>query len=203
MAAPTASQNVGKTDKTTVNNTNVGVAASPSASQSVGRPTLLVGGSSGTPSIVVRVRLPLNVFEVLKASVSNVSGFIRGLVLDGLQRLPCVFENEMFLLEVEVACLVEELHTVHGWQKAVLKHGSYAEAYLKQLRGGVVVDRKPHFIAKPLPEIKPQELQTVQSIVEYREALTRQLVEKLNRLLELKKANLNLKEGGNRGEKET
>ena len=173
------------------------MAASPSATQSVGRPTLYSSGSCRTPSVVVRVRLPLNVFEVLKSSVSNVSGFIRGLVLDGLQRLPWVFENEMFRLEVEVACLVEELHTVHGWQKAVLKHGSYAEAYLKQLRGGVILDRKPFHLAKPPAEIKPEELQTVQSIVEYREALTRQLVEKLNRLVELKKANLNLKGGEN------
>ncbi|MEM2631659.1 MAG: hypothetical protein QXE00_03760 [Candidatus Bathyarchaeia archaeon] len=111
-----------------------------------------------------------------------------------------VFEQEQFRLEVEVACLVEELRTVHCWQKTVLKHGSYAEAYLKQLKGGLVYDRKPYYSAKPLPEVKPQELRTVEAIVEYREALAKQLVEKLNRLITLKKANLQLKGGETRYE---
>jgi len=176
------------------------MAAASTPSKSVGRPTLISGGSSGTPSVVVRVRLPLNVYEVLRLNVGNVSGFLRGLVFDGLQRLPCVFETEEFKLEVEVAKLVEELRLVHSWQKAVLKHGSYAEAYLKQLKGGIVVDRKPYHYPKPQPEVKREELQTVQNIVEYRETLTKQLVEKLNRLITLKKANLNLKGGEKQNE---
>ncbi|MEM2439958.1 MAG: hypothetical protein QW493_01925 [Candidatus Bathyarchaeia archaeon] len=75
-----------------------------------------------------------------------------------------------------------------------MKHGSYAEAYLKQLKGGVVYDRKPYYSAKPLPEVKPEERRTVEAIIEYREMLAKQLVEKLNRLIELKSQIFSLKE---------
>lgn len=60
--------------------------------------------------------MPSGVFAVLKDSVPNVSGFVRRLVLDGLERLPVLFEMEEYRLEVEVARLTEELEKVHRWQ---------------------------------------------------------------------------------------
>jgi len=41
---------------------------------------------------------------------------------------------EEFRLEVEVARLIDELEDLHKWQNVVLKHGSYAEAYLEKLK---------------------------------------------------------------------
>ena len=102
------------------------------------------------------------------------------------EKLPTYFEMEEFTLEVQVAQLTEELEKVHRWQKLVLKHGSYAEAYLQEVKGGVVRDRKPHFLRKPPPFVKHEELVTVSDIVRYREKLAKQLVQLLNRLMELK-----------------
>lgn len=110
----------------------------------------------------VSFRLPVEVYVLLRRSVPNVSGFLRRLVLDALERLPVYFEMEEFRLEVEVARLTEELEKVHRWQRLVLKHGSYAEAYLQELKGGVVRDRKPHFLPKPPPFVRPEELVTVE-----------------------------------------
>jgi hypothetical protein len=134
----------------------------------------------------VSFRLPVEVFVLLRECVPNVSGFLRKLVFDALERLPVYFEMEEFRLEVEVACLTDELEKVHRWQKLVLKHGSYAEAYLQKLKGGIVRDRKPHFLPEPPPFVKPEELVTVSDIVKYREALAKRLVQLLNRLMELK-----------------
>jgi hypothetical protein len=134
----------------------------------------------------VSFRVPVGVFVLLRRSVPNVSGFLRRLVFDGLERLPVVFEFEEFRLEVEVARLAEEMEKVHRWQKLLLKHGSYAQAYLEKLKGGIVTDRKPFFLPEPPPSVKPEELVTVSDIVKYRERLAKQLVGLLNRLMELK-----------------
>jgi uncharacterized protein (UPF0218 family) len=68
----------------------------------------------------------------------------------------------------------------------LLKHGSYAEAYWRKVRGGVVQDRRPFNVRNPPAEIKPEELKTVKQIVEYREKLATDLNTKLKRLIELK-----------------
>jgi len=135
---------------------------------------------------MVCFRLPVEVYFLLRESVPNVSGFLRRLVCSALERLPAYFEMEEFRLELEVSRLIEELEKVHRWQKLVLKHGSYAEAYLQELKGGVVRDRKPHFLPKPPPFVKPEELVTVSDIIKYREKLAKQLVQLLNRIMELK-----------------
>ena len=83
-------------------------------------------------------------------------------------------------------CARARIENVHRWQKLVLKHGSYAGAYLQKLKGGIVRDRKPHFLPEPPPFIKQEELVIVSNIVEYREKLAKQLVELLDRLMELK-----------------
>jgi hypothetical protein len=93
---------------------------------------------------------------------------------------------EEYRLEVEVARINEELEKVHRWQKLLLKHGSYAEAYLEKLKGGIVRDSKPFYVPEPPPFVKPEELVTVSDIVAYRETLAKQLVGLLNRLMELK-----------------
>lgn len=159
-------------------------ASTSSSSKSVRRPTLYRGRSGRAKK--VSFRLPFEVYVLLKQSVPNVSGFLRRLVFDALERLPVVFEMEEFRLEIEVARLIEELEKVHRWQRLVLKHGSYAEAYLEELKGGVIRDRKPYFLSKPPPFVKPEELVTVSDIVNYREKLAAQLVQLLNRLMELK-----------------
>lgn len=137
---------------------------------------------------MVSFRLPDGIYGVLKKSVPNVSGFIRELTYEALQRLPVVLEMEEYRLEVEVARISEELEKVHRWQKLLLKHGSYAEAYLEKLKGGIVVDRSPFYVREPPPSVKPEELVTVSDIVKYREKLAKQLVGLLNRLMELKSA---------------
>ena len=71
---------------------------SSSASKSVGRPTLC-SGSSRQPSVVVRVRLPAGVYRLLRESVPNVSGCLRRLVIEFLERLPSYLEMEEFLEE--------------------------------------------------------------------------------------------------------
>jgi len=142
--------------------------------------------SSSGRAKIVGFRLPVEVYVLLCSSVPNVSCFLRKLVFDALERLPVYFEMEEFRLELEVARLTDELEKVHRWQKLVLKHGSYAEAYLKELKGGIVRDRKPHFLPKPPPSIRPEELVTVSDIIEYREKLAKRLVKLLNRLMELK-----------------
>ena len=168
---------------------------SPSASKGVGRPTPC-SGSSRQPSVVVRVRLPAGVYRLLRESVSNVSGCLRRLVIEFLERLPSYLEMEEFRLELEVAELGMELERVHRLQRLILKHGSYAKAYLQELKGGVNLDRRPFYMPKPRPEIKPEELLTVSDIVEYREALAKLLVEKTARLIQLKKSKLKNLKGG-------
>jgi len=150
---------------------------------------------SRPPSKLVAFRLSVVVYELLRENAVNVSELLRRLVFEFLERLPSYLQMEEFRLEVEVARLSEELEKVHRWQRLVLKHGSYAEAYLQELKGGIVWDRKPHYLQKLKPKIKPEELFAVSNIVEYREALNKQLVKKLNRLIQLKKSNLKLKGG--------
>jgi hypothetical protein len=132
--------------------------------------------------------LPVEVHVLLKECVPNVSEFLRKLVLDVLEKLPVYFEMEEFQLEVDVARLTDELEKVHRWQKLVLKHGSYAEAYLKELKGGVIRDWKPHFLPRPPPFVKPEELVTVEDIVKYREKLAKKLLLLVHRLMELKQS---------------
>lgn len=146
----------------------------------------------------VSVRLPVEVARLLKKSVSNVSGFLRKVVVEGLECLPVWFEVEEFRLEVEAAQLMRELEVLHRYQKSVLKHGSYAEAYLKKLKGGLVVDRKPFHIAEPRPDVKPEERELVEEIVGLREKLAEQLTQKLTRLVELKKSHVISQKGGDK-----
>ncbi|MCK4478863.1 hypothetical protein KAU88_10135 [Candidatus Bathyarchaeota archaeon] len=134
----------------------------------------------------VSFRLPFWVHVLLKENVLNVSGFLRSVVYSSLEELPVYLEFEEVKLEVEVTRLTEELEKVHRWQKLLLKHGSYAEAYLEELKGGLVRDRKPFYLPRPPPSVKPEELVTVSDIVKYREKLAKRLVGLLNRLMELK-----------------
>ena len=159
--------------------------ASPSsASKSVRRPTLFSRRSGRVKK--VSFRLPDEIAVLLREHFPNASEFLRGLVYSALGHLPVYLEMEEFWLEFEVSQLTDELEKVHRWQKLVLKHGSYAEAYLRKLKGGIVRDRKPHFLPEPPPFVKPEELVTVSDIVKYREALAKRLVQLLNRLMELK-----------------
>jgi len=170
---------------------------SPSASKSVKRLTVSSSGRGRPPSRFVGFRLPLPLYRLLKEHVPNVSALLRRLVVEFLEKLPSYLELEEFRLELEVAELGMELERVHRLQRLILKHGSYAEAYLQELKGGIVWDRKPHYLPKGVrPEIKPQELLTVQDIVEYREALAKLLVEKTARLIQLKKSKLKNLKGG-------
>ena len=170
---------------------------SPSASKGVLRNTLDSSGRGRQPSRVVSFRLPLPLYCLLREHVVNVSGLLRRLVVEFLEKLPSYLEMEEFRLELEVARIGEELERVHRLQRLILKHGSYAEAYLQELKGGIVWDRKPHYLPKGLrPELKPEELLTVSDIVEYREALAKLLVEKTARLIQLKKSKLKNLKGG-------
>ena len=159
-------------------------ATTSSSSKSVLRNTLSSRRSRALTT--VSFRLPVGVHVLLKENVPNVSGFLRSVVYSSLKKLPVYLEFEEVKLEVEVTRVTEELEKVHRWQKLLLKHGSYAEAYLEKLKGGKVTDRSPFYLPKPPPSIKPEELVTVSDIVKYREKLAKQLVGLLNRLMELK-----------------
>jgi hypothetical protein len=138
------------------------------------------------PNTMVCFRLPHSVLDFLQENVPNVSGTCRKLVFDYVEQLPGYWIVEEFRLEVEVARLIDELEDLHRWQNAVLKHGSYAEAYLQKLKGGIVQDRKPFNVREPAPEVKVEEKKLVEKIVALREAIAVELTEKLNRLVELK-----------------
>lgn len=167
--------------------------ATASASTSVKRYTQS-SSRRRQPIRMVCFRLPVSVHDFLHENVSNVSGTCRSLVFDFVERLPGYWLVEEFRLEVEVARLIDELENLHKWQNAVLKHGSYAEAYLEKLKGGRIVDRKPFYVREPAPEVKTEEKNLVEKIVALREAIAVELTEKLNRLVELKKTRLNTAE---------
>jgi len=118
------------------------------------------------------------------------SVFLRRLVLDALERLSVHSEFEELRLELEVAQLAEELNNLQRWGSLLLKHGSYAEAYLSEVRGGVVFDRKPYFYSRSprRPAAKPEEIATVSDLVELREKLSKELNRVLRRLIDLKRA---------------
>jgi len=135
-------------------------------------------------------KLNVDVYRLLKVNVSNMSEFFRQIVYEAVEKLPVYLSMEEFQLEIEIARLADELTKVHNWQIKVLKHGSYAEAYLQKLKGGWVQDRKPFFQRDPPPFIRPEELLVVEDIVKYREKLAKQLVLKLNRVMQLKNQGL-------------
>jgi hypothetical protein len=121
--------------------------------------------------VKVQFRIDGSVYRVLRKAVPNLSEYMRKLVYDAARKLPSYIENEEIRLEVEVAQLVEELHRFHSYSKALLKHGSYAQAYLQSLKGGRVIDTKPYYQRDVPPEVSKIELKTVESVVEYRELL--------------------------------
>ena len=163
--------------------------SSSSSSNNVGNPYKNRSGSRGSLyGVNVKFRLPSDVYGVLRENVPNVSEVLRGLVYEFLMKLPAYLELEEVRLRVEVARLIEEMNLVHSWQNALLKHGSYAEAYLQKIKGGLITDRTPYHIIVPSPEISPEEKATVTSIVKYREQLAVELNTKLKRLLELKQS---------------
>jgi hypothetical protein len=173
------------------------MATSTSASNRVVQSTNRSSRRGSLYGVKVQFRLDSRVYGVLRRAVPNLSEYMRKLVYDASKNLPSHCECEEVRLEVEVAQLVEELHRFHGYSKALLKHGSYAQAYLLSLKGGRVVDTKPFFQREVPPEVSKVELKTVESVVEYRELLAARLNEKLKRLVELKKASF---EGGEKVE---
>lgn len=119
----------------------------------------------------------LNVNRFLNESVLTHLG-----VLDGA--------DEVLRLEAGVDLICSDLDRVHRLQSSLLKHGSYASAYLDELRGvdtkRIVVDFSPYNVRKERPEITEAEMAVVTKIVAYREGRVRELLEKLDRLVELK-----------------
>jgi len=163
--------------------------ASPSASESVIRMT---PKRSRGRSARINFRVPFVVYRVLRGSVPNLSAFLRGLVFEALERLPTWLRLEEFRLEVEVAQLCEELEKLQRWGAMLLKHGSYAKAYLDEVKGqGVILDRKPFYLQPGQhyrPPAKPEEILTLEELVKLREKLSIQLNQLLRRLIQLKKA---------------
>lgn len=102
--------------------------------------------------------------------------------------------DEVLRLEAEVDLLIRDLDRVHGVQKAVLRHGSYAGAYVKELKGldvrRVVLDVPPYNQRRERPEITEGERKLVEDMVVYRETVSEELREKVGRLMELKSEGL-------------
>lgn len=160
---------------------------SSSASESVIRNT---HSSRRSSSATITFRVPVVVRDVLRGGVPNVSVFLRRLVLDALEKLPVHVEFEELRLELEVCVLRDELEKLQRWGSLLLEHGSYAEAYLSEVKGGVVFDRKPFYYSRTprRPAAKPEEIATVSDLVELREWLSKDLNRVLQRLVKLKKA---------------
>jgi len=53
-------------------------------------------------------------------------------------------------------------------------------------------------VREPRPDVKPEEKELVEKIVVLREDLAKQLMQKLNRLVELKKSRVNSRKGGDK-----
>lgn len=102
--------------------------------------------------------------------------------------------DEVLRLEAEVDLLIRDLDGVHRKQKAILKHGSYAIAYARELKGldtrRVVSDMPPYNRRMERPPITEEERKLVEDMVVYRETKAEELRQKVARLMKLKSEGL-------------
>jgi len=98
--------------------------------------------------------------------------------------------EEELRLEAEIDILIQSLDRVHRDQKAVLRHGSYALAYMKELKGldvkRYVTDAPPYNAKHERPSLTAKELELVEKMVIYRRALAEELHEKLDKRMDLR-----------------
>ena len=98
--------------------------------------------------------------------------------------------DEGLRLEAEIDILVQRLDRVHQEGKALLRHGTYAGAYMKELRGlnvrRLVVDLPPHNVKMERPALTEKELALVEKMVVFRRVIAGELWVKLNRLMDLR-----------------
>jgi len=152
----------------------------------------------------VSFRLPVEVVELLRLHVPNLSEFLRSAVYEKLQSLSFWLECEEFRLRMEIAELERLMEELKRRGTMLLKHGSYLEDYVRRVKGQLVVfDRRPYFMAgeKPRPPAKPEEIATIEELAMLREKLSQVYNQKVRRLIQLEKARisrlyLNEKEGG-------
>lgn len=98
--------------------------------------------------------------------------------------------DEGLRLEAEVDLLVQSLDRVHREQKALLRHGSYVSAYLKELKGldvrRLVTDLPPYNVKLDRPALTKRELELIEKMVIFRRAVAEELYEKLDQLMNLR-----------------
>lgn len=98
--------------------------------------------------------------------------------------------DEVLRLGAEIDAVRADLDRMHRLQSSLLKHGSYASAYLDELVGvdakRIVVDLPPYNRRRERPEISEDEMAVVVKIVGYREGRIKELLGKLDKLVELK-----------------
>ena len=151
----------------------------------------------------VSFRLPVEVVELLRLHVPNLSEFLRCCVYEKLQSLPFWLECEELRLRMELDMLERLMEDLKRKGTMLLKHGSYCEDYVRKVKGQFVVfDHKPYSTAheKPRPPAKPEEIATAEELAELRQKLSQIYNQKVRRLIQLEKARisrlyLNEKEG--------
>lgn len=102
--------------------------------------------------------------------------------------------DEGLKLDAEIEMLIQLLDTIHREQKAVLRHGSYVIAYMKELKGidvkRLVTDLPPYNVKRDRPNLTDVELELIERMVIYRRVIAEKLRKLLNRRMDLRDESL-------------
>lgn len=150
-------------------------------------------GGSGiydNKTVTISIRIPAWLYDKLKRKgVLNISQFIRKLVEREIEGE--LDEEER--LEADLNDLKVEMERLQEYHSTLLKHGSYAQNYLEKLKDGNIVSHRPFYYSKhSQPTLSGNEQALVTETIRLREQLAKIYAEKLQRLLELKKARINV-----------
>lgn len=118
----------------------------------------------------------------------NFNRFLNESVLAYIASLDGV--DEGLRLEAQVDILVQRLDRVHREQKSLLRHGSYAIAYGKELRGlnvrRLVTDAPPYNVKLERPALTEKEIVLVEKMIVFRRATAEELYECMDRLMDIR-----------------
>jgi len=138
---------------------------------------------SRNKSTTISVRVPVWLYEKLREKVQNISQFVRKLLILELEGE--LTEEE---LEAKLNFLREEMDKLQEYKNTALKHGSYAEEYLNDLKDKQMVSHNPFYYSKKsTPTLKPEEQNIVEETTRLRNLLAQEYQQTLKRLIEIKR----------------
>lgn len=118
----------------------------------------------------------------------NFNRFLNDAILSHIASLDGA--DEGLKLEAQVDILVQRLDRVHREQKALLKHGSYAVAYAKELRGlnvkRLVIDVPPYNVSRERPALTEKEIGLIERMIVWRRAIAEELWDALSQLMDIR-----------------